>query len=60
MLPILLIIDELTREVERELLRRLLFTYAPKMKQLAKSILKNDADAEDSLHDAFLLVIRYR
>ena len=60
MLPILLIIDEITREDERELLRRLFFTYAPKMKQLAKSILQNDADAEDALHDAFLLVIRYR
>lgn len=60
MLPILFTIDEITQEDERELLRRLFFTYAPKMKQLAKSILKNDADAEDALHDAFLLVIRYR
>ena len=60
MLPILLMIDEITQEDERELLRRLFFTYAPKMKLLAQSILKNEADAEDALHDTFLLVIRYR
>lgn len=30
------------------------------MKLLAQSILKNEADAEDALHDTFLLVIRYR
>ena len=60
MLPILLMIDEITQEDERELLRHLFFTYAPKMKLLAQSILKNEADAEDALHDTFLLVIRYR
>ena len=34
MLPILLMIDEITKEDERELLRRLFFTYAPKSKPL--------------------------
>ena len=34
MLPILLIIDEITREDERELLRRLFLTYAPKTQPL--------------------------
>ena len=54
MLPILLMIDEITQEDERELLRRLFFTYAPKMKLLAQSILKNEADAEDAAQEAFL------
>ena len=60
MLPILLMMDTICKEDERELLRRLFFTYAPRMKLLAQSILKNEFDAEDALHDAFLSVIRYR
>lgn len=45
---------------ERELVQQLFFTYGRQVKALARSILHNEQDVEDAMHDTFLKIIRYR
>lgn len=51
MLEFLSFIDD---ENERRLFETLYLSYRKQMQSIAKSILLNDADAEDAVHDAFL------
>lgn len=60
MFGILLTISNIENTDERELVQKLFFTYARRVKALARYILKNDADAEDALHNVFLNIIKYR
>ena len=39
---------------ERELVQQLFFTYGRQVKALARSILHNEQDVEDAMHDTFL------
>lgn len=45
---------------ECELVQQLFFTYGRQVKALARSILHNEQDVEDAMHDTFLKIIRYR
>lgn len=60
MLDILLMISNIENTDEREIVQKLFFTYARRIKALARYILKNDTDAEDALHNVFLNIIKYR
>lgn len=60
MIDILLAIEEIERDTEREQIEMLYRTYAHRVKWQAFAILKNEADAEDAVVDVFLKIIRYR
>lgn len=60
MIDILLAIEEIERDDEREQIGKLYRTYAHRVKWQAFAILKNEADAEDVTVDVFLKIIRYR
>lgn len=60
MIDILLAIEEIGRDSERERIEELYRLYAQRVKWLAFGILKNEADAEDALIDVFMKIIRYR
>lgn len=51
MLEFLAFIDD---ENERRLFEMLYLSYRKQMQAVARSILSNDADAEDAVHDVFL------
>jgi RNA polymerase sigma-70 factor, ECF subfamily len=52
--------DETREHVEEDALAALVSEYAPTLYRVAFSVLRNPADAEDAVQEAFLRVVRHR
>lgn len=60
MISILMAIEAIEEENERELVSRLYSRYSSKVKAIAYKIMRNNQDAEDALGNTFIKIIKYR
>lgn len=60
MISILMAIEAIEEESERELVSRIYTLYSPKVKVIAYKIMHNNQDAEDALGNTFIRIIKYR
>lgn len=60
MISILLAIEAIEEESEREVVGRIYAQYSTKVKAIAYKIMKNPQDAEDALGNTFIRIIKYR
>lgn len=60
MISILMAIEAIEEENERELVSRLYLRYSSKVKAIAYKIMRNNQDAEDALGNTFIKIIKYR
>ncbi len=60
MISILMAIDDIEDENEREIVSSLYSKYSSKVKAIAYKIMRNNQDAEDALGNTFIKIIKYR